>query len=629
MQNVINLMVYSMRVICCRIRTRQMWVRGIIQNSVNRVNSLSRSRKIILVILMLLVLLYYLGPLLFGKRNRSLREGCLAEKLQLFQSEVDNLDAFINHVPPLDGEQHFPPYVGNGKVAVAFGSHNGLFIRLNRALSLPVNFYPIIGTALSGYKADVAHVLQIRKGLAYRLQSYNMKKGCVYVGSRIYAHRSRSSVLVHEIKAQNPTNVDFHVDLDQIRASGWTDSTVTTHSAKNFQEENVSYSVTSGLVSTSDQSIFVAAAIASVSVNIPVLKIPAGRTERHQYLTVVHYSSPFTKEEANQALSVLEKQARKELEEVLKIEPGQLRREHTSIWSKLWESGFSISSSKAVGAINGDKINSTMYYVLSNVPSPLNDPLTSKEDRTAIMKTLYYPDRCYKEHTTLHSTTLWVDPYDEDGIARIVATWIITLEKQGCNVMIQAGTEGVLQAMLLSIGALRFSNDHLEFWMHPKDLHRDFVFHRINYGNNTHLNISAIVGEDNKASLYAALDRNDKPYFACDAGCIDLPVQLSKEKKMFPVKLTEPLTSILYITADKFHMEELKHAIHVKEIVEAPAHEHHVIAMHRHGHHLGGLPTIFWVSIAFLVIVFHLFLFKLICNEYCQAQERFTRGRRS
>jgi len=36
----------------------------------------------------------------------------------------------------------------------------------------------------------------------------------------------------------------------------------------------------------------------------------------------------------------------------------------------------------------------------------------------------------------------------------------------------------------------------------------------------------------------------------------------------FPVKLTDPLTPILYITSDKQHMEDLKHAIHVKEIVE-------------------------------------------------------------
>lgn len=37
---------------------------------------------------------------------------------------------------------------------------------------------------------------------------------------------------------------------------------------------------------------------------------------------------------------------------------------------------------------------------------------------------------------------------------------------------------------------------------------------------------------------------------------------------MFPVKLTDPVTGILYITYDKKHMEDLKHAIHVKEVLE-------------------------------------------------------------
>jgi hypothetical protein len=40
------------------------------------------------------------------------------------------------------------------------------------------------------------------------------------------------------------------------------------------------------------------------------------------------------------------------------------------------------------------------------------------------------------------------------------------------------------------------------------------------------------------------------------------------QKKMFPVKLTDPVTAILYITYDKQHMEELRHTIHLKEIVE-------------------------------------------------------------
>ena len=55
-------------------------------------------------------------------------------------------------------------------------------------------------------------------------------------------------------------------------------------------------------------------------------------------------------------------------------------------------------------------------------------------------------------------------------------------------------------------------------------------------------------------------------YFACDAGCLDPPVKLSTETKTFPVKLTDPVTAVLYITSDQLHMQELKHAIHVKEL---------------------------------------------------------------
>lgn len=151
------------------------------------------------------------------------------------------------------------------------------------------------------------------------------------------------------------------------------------------------------------------------------------------------------------------------------------------------------------------------------------------------------------------------------------------------------------------------------------------------YGNKTHLNISVTVQEDNKAVLRVALDRSDKDYYACDGGCLDTPVLLGPELATFPVKLTEPLTPILYVTYDKLHMEELRKAIHVREIGEAPAHEHHVIALHKHGHHLGGLPTFFWVSVSFLILIFHLFLFKLIYNEYCSGgsfdRQRFRYGK--
>lgn len=115
-----------------------------------------------------------------------------------------------------------------------------------------------------------------------------------------------------------------------------------------------------------------------------------------------------------------------------------------------------------------------------------------------------------------------------------------------------------------------------------------------------------------------------------------------QNRREFPVKLTEPLTAILYITEDKQHMEEIHHAIHVKEVVEgkllfvslhilsinnsfeslAPAHEQHVIALHKHGHQLGGLPALFWVSVCAIIVVFHIFLCKLIIKEYCEPSDK-------
>ena len=76
--------------------------------------------------------------------------------------------------------------------------------------------------------------------------------------------------------------------------------------------------------------------------------------------------------------------------------------------SQLWGSGFSISHSKAAGVVNGDKVNRTIYYVLSNVPAPMHDLTTSRKERLAIEKVLYYPDRCYEDHYTLWvRKTLW------------------------------------------------------------------------------------------------------------------------------------------------------------------------------------------------------------------------------
>jgi len=289
---------------------------------------------------------------------------------------------------------------------------------------------------------------------------------------------------------------------------------------------------------------------------------------------------------------------------------------HVEVWKRLWTSGFAISQSLASDVINGDRINATLYYVMSQARAPLHEKTTDVSKLVEHRASLVYSEGCYGDKLhTLQAERLWSPLQTLAEVLQTANLWLLLLEKKGCHKIIGAGADGVMQAMILSFGALKFSNQHLEFGMEPKDMHRDYEFRRVSFGNGTHVTLRVTVDEDNKAQLYVSLDRSDRSYYGCDAGCLDAPVRLGSDPVKFPVKLTDPPTAVLYITSDWQHLEELKHTIHVKEVNLAPAHDQHLIAMHRHGHALGGLPRFFWVLIFLLICVFHLFLIKLIINE--------------
>lgn len=88
-------------------------------------------------------------------------------------------------------------------------------------------------------------------------------------------------------------------------------------------------------------------------------------------------------------------------------------------------------------------------------------------------------------------------------------------------------------------------------------------------------------------------------------------------RQVFPVKLTNPITAILYISSDQEHMNDLKNFMHVQEIDIAPAQDVNSIAIHKHGHHMAGFTALFWTIFVVLIIIFHLFLIKLVYRELC------------
>lgn len=79
-----------------------------------------------------------------------------------------------------------------------------------------------------------------------------------------------------------------------------------------------------------------------------------------------------------------------------------LKRDHITVWNRLWNTGFSVSNSKAAGALNGDKVNATIYYVLSSVPALYHEETTSAEMRSFVTNSLSYVEGCYgSNHHTL------------------------------------------------------------------------------------------------------------------------------------------------------------------------------------------------------------------------------------
>jgi hypothetical protein len=603
-------------------------------------DSLTRTKKLLISIVVLLVILVYIWPswLSFGKipnqellmphrwlsataRPLDQSDICLESKLQQYSRDADTLDVIINHSPLLPHEKYYFPFVGNGYIASAVSSSCHLYIKNNngQTISNPVHFFPIVDISLEGFHSSEAHVIHLLDGVVHRIQCFLLQTdACVTVKSTVYAHRTRPSCLVQELRIHNPTDHSVTLEVRQVGVSGWSDAKIINSRITTGRSTNLEYTLVSGTASVSSHLSY---AVVIAYVKQPEsITVKANSIWSTSVVTFVSYEVGSTAGIQNK-IQQLVVTVQKEFAEVMNIETKALRLNHSAVWTGLWSSGFRISYSMANGALNGDKINMTMYNVLSHASSPIFELKRPESEKLELERLLYFPDRCYEGHHTLQNVKMWPDFNKIEDVFESASMWLLTLEKQGCATMLQAGADGVLQAMMLSCGGLKFTNHHLEFGTHPRDLHRDYYFRRINYGNDTHVNISVQVGDDNKAALYVSLDRNNRSYYACDAGCLDSPEPLSREVCRLPVKLTDPVTPILYITADKQHMEQLKHTIHVRQIIEAPPHEQHVMVLHKHGHNFGGLPMLFWGTIGLLIFVFHLFLFKLIYNEYCSGSE--------
>ena len=466
-----------------------------------------------------------------------------------------------------------------------------------------------------------ASAVEFEDGTAHRVtcmtvgnkQSFNLKE-------RIYAHRLIPSLLVQELQINNPSGQPLAVHL---RRNGWQGAQdigiepLVINSMTKYE-----YTLYSGFHSKHSADDHLAFAIAAPIIP-DFVEIKPHNTVNLVFYTFMNYTI------VSGNLSPTLDKLKLELKNVaIKTHSPMIKKaiysNHKDAWNGLWRSGIGLSLSKAENVLNGDVINATIYYILSqksyfatdlDVFSPDTLGQLAKENRL-----IEAPASCYDGHSTFQASSLWSPLESVEQINSVVNLWLLTLDKQGCHNLIASGAEGTMQALMLSMVPLQFTQHHIEFNTHPKDLHRDYYIRRLRFNTNTFLNLTVKVSEqDNRASIYVAIDRKDDKdheLLACDAGCLDDPVKLNTLYTVFPVKLTEPLTPILYITADGQHIKELKHTIHVKEISLAPAHEDHVLMQHRHGHQLSSLAALFWLTVVFLIVLFHVYLARIIYNEY-------------
>ncbi|CAF2092864.1 unnamed protein product [Rotaria magnacalcarata] len=563
-------------------------------------------------------------------------DACLQHRLEQFSRDQVEMNTIFNHEPIQYGEVVSLPFTGNGYLGLSLSSQSQIQLLTDiRSPFTSSGYSPVVRISSDTWEDSSATIVQMKEGVVRRIQCFKFsKERSAHVTHVLYAHRKRPSLIVQDIDIINPSEHTLDLALKPSNRILNNDLKQLDQHDVQFDQTKDSYIMTTNQIPVRQHSFIIYVILTNKIISTTNVK--PGSLEKQTILTVVKFSSVLlensllNKTYVQELQQDLQTQAKRDMSDALSISATRLLNEHVSTWSLIWESGFSISRSLAPSTMNGDVVNRTIYYVLCSTSAPLYELKVDANKTAEFNQSLFQVNQCYESHSTLIGEKLWIAPGDDLAVSQLANLWRSTLSRKGCFTLMRSGVNGVLQSMLLSIGGIRFRNHHLEMYLDPKELHRDMFFRSINFGKQYHVNISITVGHDNRAVIDVSMDSEHAEAYACDAGCLDSPTKLGILSVRFPVKMTSPPTAILYIAEDFEYMTQLKDTLHVKEVEIAPPHAHDVLALHRHGHKLGGLPIIFWIALAFLIIIFHLFLVKIILNEmgfFTHKLPTYTRAR--
>ncbi|XP_051642556.1 uncharacterized protein KIAA2013 homolog [Manacus candei] len=581
--------------------------------------SSSWARRLLLLVVVLLVAYWYL----LAGRARGAGRGaepsgaaalCLQAAAGAWRAQTQRGDALPLPEDAAGGEGTAgPALAGNGWVLLDVTAGR-LWVRPAGAPAGPAlaTEYPALVRlrALGGRGEARAALAALRDGAVRAVRCVHTGPGagpgdCVTVREDVVAHRGRPHLYLQRLRIANPTDRVVAFEASSPPAPGGRFS----GSLEKAGERQ--FVLSSGRLALPGGNKAVLVVVAAQKLVSRLQVAPKSHFDE-TVLSVVHTSEPTEPARLEETLGRLREAARKEMLEVMQMGVEDLFQEHQQTWSDLFISGIEMRKITDAHTPSSETVNMTLYYVLSTMPAPLLDPLISAEDRERMEGSLNYADHCFSGHATMHAQNLW--PARLTSVPQILQLsdlWKLTLQKRGCKGLVAAGVHGLMQGMVLSFGGLQFTENHLQFQADPDVLHNSYSLRGIHY-NKDLINLAVLLDAEGKPFLHVSVKLQEKPVrlYACEAGCMNEPVELTSEARghTFPVMVTQPITPLLYISTDLVHLQDLRHTLHLKAIL---AHEEHMAKQYP------GLPFLFWFSVASLITLFHLFLFKLIYNEYC------------
>ena len=156
------------------------------------------------------------------------------------------------------------------------------------------------------------------------------------------------------------------------------------------------YKVTTEIVqpnSGKDEIIVVTVVARNIPKSVTLRKREVTKLE---FLLTINYSKRIERDKFAKTKFEVEKGAcRKHYKMLNKNKLYNFKKLHMQIWKSLWLTGFEISSSLAEDSINGDRINATIYAVLSQVRSFESEDGISLSQKMEIDKILNNVEGCY------------------------------------------------------------------------------------------------------------------------------------------------------------------------------------------------------------------------------------------